>query len=142
MKMVNLTCPGCGRQMGLSADGKQASCPFCGSHALIDDERKHIVYDNAEQAGYEFEKGRQRAKAETGQQVQQVLVTYDDAGGYALQPQKKRKTWLWVLGWIFIFPVPATILIQRINLNVVTRIFLIILVWVLYFAIAGSGGKN
>lgn len=29
------------------------------------------------------------------------------------QPAKKRKTWLWVLGWIFFFPIPLTILIWK-----------------------------
>ena len=27
--------------------------------------------------------------------------------------KKKRKTWLWILGWIFFFPVPLTVLIYR-----------------------------
>jgi transcription elongation factor Elf1 len=142
MKLVAFTCPACGAQLSVDIENRKASCQYCGAAFPIDDEARHIQYDNAEQAGYEFEKGRQRAKAEIEPQVHQVFVAYDDTGDYAVQPQKKRKTWLWVLGWIFIFPVPATILIQRSNMNIVTRVFLIILVWVLYLAIAGSGGKN
>ena len=29
------------------------------------------------------------------------------------EPPKKRRTWLWVLGWIFCFPIPLTILMLR-----------------------------
>ena len=28
-------------------------------------------------------------------------------------PAKKRRTWLWVLGWIFCYPIPLTILLFR-----------------------------
>lgn len=59
------------------------------------------------------------------------------------QPVKKRKTWLWVLGWIFIFPIPLTILITRKqNLNTWVKIAIIAAAWIIYFAIGGSGGKT
>ena len=29
------------------------------------------------------------------------------------EPPRKRKTWLWVLGWLFVFPLPLTILLLR-----------------------------
>lgn len=57
----------------------------------------------------------------------------------AAQPVKKRKTWLWVLGWIFIFPVPLTILmIRNQNLNKWVRIGIIAAAWILYLIIAYS----
>ena len=36
--------------------------------------------------------------------------------------EKKRHTWLWVLGWICIFPLPLTILlVRKRNLNAVIK---------------------
>ena len=59
------------------------------------------------------------------------------------QPQKKRRTWLWVLGWIFIFPVPITILVLRKkDMNTVLQIFLILLAWLAFFAFAYMGNSN
>lgn len=55
----------------------------------------------------------------------------------AAQPTKKRKTWLWVLGWFFIFPVPLTILMVRNQkLNKLVKIGIIAVAWVLYLIIA------
>ena len=53
---------------------------------------------------------------------------------------KKRRTWLWVLGWIFMFPVPLTILLVRNKkMNVALKIVLIVVAWLAYFAIAAAG---
>ena len=54
----------------------------------------------------------------------------------AAQPAKKRRTVWWILGWIFIFPVPATILIYRSEkLPVWMKVLYIVLVWGLYVLI-------
>lgn len=59
------------------------------------------------------------------------------------QPVKKRKTWLWVLGWIFIFPVPLTILMLRNKtLDKKIKYGIIVAVWIGYFVIASVGGIN
>lgn len=59
-------------------------------------------------------------------------------------PPKKRKTWLWVLGWIFIFPVPLTMLIWRNNkMHRPLKIFLIIISWALYIGMVSTNeSKN
>lgn len=55
---------------------------------------------------------------------------------------KKRKTWLWVLGWICIFPVPLTILLVRNKrMNNIVKYVLIGLAWLIYLAI-GLGSKS
>ena len=104
MRLIDMTCPHCNALLRVDADNKRAICEYCGATILIDDEVRHVRYDNAEQAGYEFEKGRQRAQAETWRQPIQLEAEVN------YYPPKKRRTWLWVLGWIFIFPVPLTIL--------------------------------
>lgn len=57
--------------------------------------------------------------------------------------KKKRKTWLWVLGWICIFPVPLTILMlrkQKMKKN--TRYAAIAIAWIAYLIIGMAGGSK
>ena len=59
--------------------------------------------------------------------------------------QPKRKTWLWVLGWIFIFPLPLTlILLKKQNMNKGLKYGIIIAAWFVYaiMAIVGMTSKN
>lgn len=66
---------------------------------------------------------------------------YADTPNY--QPPKKRKTWLWVLGWICIFPVPLTILLLRKKqMNPVVKYGIIALAWILYLVIGISGNSD
>ena len=119
MQLVEMTCPSCGADLKLDADNVRAVCEYCGSEVLVDVAGRR----DAEQEGYEFEKGRQRAMAE-----------------YA--PPRKRSTWLWVLGWIFIFPGPVTILALRSKLKSWQKAAIIILVWAAYLAIGLYGDKK
>ena len=49
-------------------------------------------------------------------------------------------TWLWVLGWIFIFPVPLTVLLLRKKeMNSILKYGIIAVAWLLYLLIAFSG---
>ena len=121
MKLVAFTCPACGAQLNVDIEKQQASCQYCGATFPVDDEAQHIRYDNAEQAGDEFERGRQRAQAEfaqaqaraqgMGQQPYQIPLQVP--ASTQAPPKAKRKTWLWALGWLIIFPVPLTILMMR-----------------------------
>ena len=63
------------------------------------------------------------------------------------QPKPKRKTWLWVLGWLFMFPAPLTIIMLKNesvkqSLNPKVRYAIIAAAWLLYQAIGLSGGGN
>lgn len=145
MKLINLTCPNCGSQLQVDAENKQAQCAYCGNIMLIDDGVQHIQYDNAEKTGYEFEKGRQRAQAERRQQPVQT-----NPGKYWEQPhlkaqKKKSNIWLWVLGWIFFFPVPLTILLDR-NKSLPPKVKYGIIagVWIFVgiIGLAGGSGNN
>lgn len=56
---------------------------------------------------------------------------------------KKKNTWLWILGWLFIFPVPLTIIMlknQTINKNV--RIGIIVAAWLFYLVIVYGAANN
>ena len=141
MKLVNIKCPNCGSNLEIDAEAKQAFCTYCGSKLHVDDEVQHVQYDNAEETGYQFEKGRQRARAESGMynNVPQTVIVQH----VVPEKPKKKRTLLWVLGWIFIFPLPLTILLVRNKkMNKIVKIVLIALAWILYFGIAAAGGKT
>ena len=123
MKVVALTCPSCGAQMNVAQGQTNIRCRFCGAQIYLDDEvqrvEQHIKYDNAEEAGYSFERGRQRAQYEAGQGLnyQQTMAPtgWQQPQPVAMPPKKKSiwKMLLWGLGWLCIFPVPLTILLLR-----------------------------
>lgn len=55
--------------------------------------------------------------------------------------EKKRKTWLWILGWVFCFPIPLTILMLRNKtLSAAVRYAIIGLAWATLLLFAVSGG--
>ena len=137
MKIVSMVCPNCGASLQVDADQKNLTCSYCGNGLYVDDAVKHVQYDNAEETGYQFEKGRQRAQAEATRVQQQ---TFNMNFG---KPPKKRKTWLWVLGWIFIFPVPLTILMLRNQkLSKPVKIGIIVAAWIVYLIIGLVGGGS
>ena len=141
MKLIAFTCPSCGARLDVDVENKTATCQFCGANFPIEEEVQHFQMDGAAQAGYEFEKGRQRAQAEAAtQQVYNIPTSVQEEA-----PQKKRRTWLWVLGWIIIFPVPLTlIMLKKKDMNPKLRYGIIAAGWLVYFAIglSGSGGKS
>lgn len=55
-------------------------------------------------------------------------------------PEKKRHIWLWVLGWIGIFPLPLTILlVRKRNLNAVIKYGAMTTAWLFYLMIVMAG---
>lgn len=66
MRILNIDCPACGALMRVDMQQKKLFCDYCGKVMLIDDEVRHVQFDNAYDAGYRFEQGRQRAKKEFG----------------------------------------------------------------------------
>lgn len=141
VKIVNLTCPGCGARLEVDMDRKMAFCSYCGAALPVDDEIQKVQLDGAEKAGYEFEKGRQRAQAEAAQaSSQSQQASYQPA---PQEPPKKRKTWLWVLGWICIFPVPLTIImLNKKDMSKKARYGIIAAGWILYLLIGLGGGGS
>ncbi len=139
MRLVNMTCPNCGAQLQVDADRKQIFCEHCGTRLLIQEDIQHIRYDNAEDAGYQFEKGRQRAKAELQEDIKRVTTPPTKQK----PTKKKRRTWLWVLGWIFIFPVPVTILmLRKKELKPIIKYGIIAIAWIIYLGISATGNSD
>ena len=137
MKLTSMICPRCGAPIRIPDNAKRVICEYCDSPITIEQTVEPADYSNAEEAGYNFEKGRMRAQAENPAVTQQVQ--YD----YAPVQKKKRHTFWWVMGWIFIFPIPATILIVRSKkMPWWAKTLLILLVWGIYLAIGMSGGTS
>ena len=69
MKTMPLTCPSCGGRMELSADGKEAVCPYCGLRVLIEKEdiaqkeyERRLAHARAEEDIREFQRKKQRGR--------------------------------------------------------------------------------
>lgn len=137
MKLTTMDCPRCGAPIQVPNHAKNVVCEYCNSTIAVESDSGQVDLSNAEEAGYNFEKGRQRAQAEQQPVVQQVQYEYVPV------QKKKRHTFWWVMGWIFIFPIPATILIVRSKkMHWIVKALLILLVWGIYLAIGMSGSAN
>ena len=64
MKLVELECQNCGAALKIEEGTDTVICPYCKASYKIDDEAQHIKYDDMENSGYEFEKGRIKAQKE------------------------------------------------------------------------------
>lgn len=139
MKLVDMKCPNCGSDLKVDMVTKGCTCEYCGAKLLIDDETVHVKYDNAEESGYQFEKGRQRAQKEAAYTARINL----DQPMQQKQPKKKSKIWLWILGWICIFPLPFTILmIRKKNMKPAIKYGIITVAWIVYILIGLSGSSD
>lgn len=86
-------CPSCGVKAGETAK----RCPRCG---------KNYFSAACPDCGY-------LPGAEAAAEPRfDPAVLLDSISSIAV-PEKKRRTWLWVLGWIFCYPIPLTVLIFR-----------------------------
>ncbi len=168
MKLIELLCPRCGAMLKVDTSSKQAYCEHCSTIFLIDDEVKRIRVDDAEEVGYKFEKGRQRAQSEKGRSTYSEYSQKDSAArsdyrsdaysDYKHQAdpepssyeppappkpeEKKKPAWhivFWILGWIFIFPIPLIFLISRgkkTREGEGGRIFIVLIAIIIYMIIA------
>ena len=131
MKLVELKCKNCGAILKVEPESDEITCKYCQTKFKIDDEVKHVKFEDMEQNGYEFEKGRIRAQQEA-KQINNNAYT----NNYV--QKEKNNTWLWVLGWIFCFPIPLTILIWRSKWEKKTKIIVTIVMWILILIIGYS----
>ncbi len=66
MKFVEFKCPACGAALKTDLSRDVMFCEYCGKKIILDDEAVHIKvsFDNAREAGYEFENGRMDAHSD------------------------------------------------------------------------------
>lgn len=141
MKLIQLRCPQCGGNLEVFDNVKQAHCPFCNSDVLIDDEVNHIQFDNSAAAGYEFEMGRIKAQREVARQ--QAEYEHERILAQQEYDRKQKNLKWWILGWIFVFPIPLTILLVKTKkLNPIVKAILIAVLWVAVIIFGAVNAKN
>ena len=69
MRLVELKCKNCGANLEIDEGEEIVNCPYCNATYKIDDEAQHIKYDDMENSGYEFEKGRIKAQKESFENI-------------------------------------------------------------------------
>ena len=118
--MMIKVCPNCGAPVHIKS--KKSCCDYCGTAMTLSDIELRTLEDEAPKACAEAEAP--AAMAESAEPA----------------AEKKRKTWLWVLGWIFIFPVPVTIIVVKSKkLPKVAKAVIIVAVWLFYMALGTAG---
>ncbi|MBO6061894.1 MAG: hypothetical protein J6P98_07260, partial [Clostridia bacterium] len=109
----------------------------------VDDEVRRIEFDNPHKAGYQFEMGRIHAQREAASVDARAQQMYYELGGRPAEAgrteKRKRHTFWWVMGWIFIFPIPVTILcIRSKKMKLWLKIPLILAAWAFYLLLASG----
>lgn len=128
MKLIEMKCKNCGAKLKVNPEEKDANCQFCGAEFKIDDETIHHKLDDAEQMGYELEKGKIRAREE----AKEAKHAEESAILIAQEEEKRRKKIIiwWIIGWIICFPIPLTILIWKSSWDKNKKIIVTIILWV------------
>ena len=143
-----MKCPNCGAEIN-----NTDFCEFCGSQITTEMQKKqeqlnkngcpkcgstNIKFTREKLGETKSKKGTQVIRATTG--------ICNDCGHtwHTNDTPKKRKTWLWVLGWIFMFPAPLSfLLLRKKNMNNILKYGIIAVAWIIYFIfVANNGGKN
>ena len=84
MKIVEFKCPACGASLKADISRDVMYCEYCGKKLILDDEAVHIkmTFDNAREAGYEFEQGRMNAQSNNTQseieKIQRMIKAFSE----------------------------------------------------------------
>lgn len=62
MKLLELKCKNCGAALKVKPDTTDIHCTHCKASYKLDDEFQHIKFDDMEKAGYDYERGKQKAR--------------------------------------------------------------------------------
>ncbi len=145
-----MKCPNCGAEI---ANGSK-TCEFCGTHITYDmlREQEQLSKKGCPKCGSSnitFTRENQgEIRGRKAKKVVHTTVGYCKDCGYTWAPEmekpKKRRTFLWILGWIFIFPVPLTILmLRKKELKPAIKYGVIAAAWIIYLILVlVSRGNN
>lgn len=92
-KLIQTICTHCGAPMKVRPTSRQIVCEYCGATSVLDKNPWQVEYVNSEQAGYEFEQGRIRAREET--EVQRQDAKHSTEVSMKLRGAGKEKTSWW-----------------------------------------------
>lgn len=110
-------------------------CPYCGAETQK---------DICEFCGSEIPKEKTPTTVNITNNYYNSAPNTGDAGQIPNNNHKKKKhLFLWIIGWLFIFPVPLTIIMLRAKkLKPVFRYVIIAFAWIIYFVIGFSGTSD
>ena len=136
-----MKCPNCG------AETKGSVCEYCGSE-LPTQKKTGVCCNKCGSTNIAFRRENQgEIRGKNTKQIVHRTVGYcKDCGNTWFVSEdvpKKRKTWLWVLGWICIFPLPLTILLLRKkDMKPALKYGILAVAWIVYLLIAVSGNSS
>ena len=153
--VFSMKCPSCGAETSgkfceycgseMPKEKVVGKCPKCGD-ANVSFKRERVgTATQSRSHKNAFGNGR------NGHSVSQTAyrtVGICQSCGYTWNPnggsqRSGKKTWLWVLGWICIFPLPLTILmLRKKNMKPAVKYGIIAVAWLLFFAIGSSGNSE
>ncbi len=143
---VPAQCTNCGGELTVDPTQDAAVCKYCGTPFIVskavqnyniqhntyqtnivNDQRKGAVESILSYASERQDKKQQRLDEERRRNEENA--------------KKNKKTILWVLGWIFIFPVPLTILMLRFKtMNKKIKFGIIAAAWIIYLILVLTNG--
>lgn len=144
-----MKCKYCGGEI----DNNTNVCQFCGSSISLEErkEQEQLNKQGCPKCGssnisFMREKtGTAKGKKGTTNLYKTTGICNDCGHTWTTDATKKSKIWLWVLGWIFIFPLPLTILLLRKkNMKPALKYGIIAGAWVVFllFVIIYNAGKT
>lgn len=144
----NKICEYCGTEIPPEqpqVDDNIGKCPKCGS-SNIDFEREKVATERQYRSRKNYVGSGRHGKSVSQSTYRTIGVCQHC--GYTWNPNANKsksnsKTWLWVLGWILIFPVPLTILLLRKqDMKPAVKYGIMAVAWILFLVIALSGGTG
>lgn len=141
MKLVELKCKNCGGILKVQPGTTDIHCEHCKTNYKLDDEAQHIKYDDMGKAGYDYEKGKLKARQEHELEKQRQKIEAQQAAAKA-EKDAKMKKWI-ILAWIFFFPFMFTYwLWAKGTLDKRIKIILTVGVWLFFIIVGTSSGSN
>lgn len=145
-----MKCQNCGAEI----DSQATTCSYCGSSISYEMRREqeqvnkqgcpkcgssNISFSREKQGDYKGKKGTTVVRSTVGVCKDCGHTWYVEGSS----TPKKAPLWLWVLGWIFIFPLPLTvIMLRKKDMNPKLKYGIIAASWVIYLLIAFGARSN
>lgn len=145
-----MKCPSCGADI----ESNSKKCSYCGASITYSmrREQEQVNKEGCPKCGssnIQFKRenhGELRGKK--SKKIIHKTVGFCKDCGYTWYPSSgndtsKNKTWLWILGWLFIFPLPLTILLLRKKeMKPALKYGIIAAAWLVYLLIGIGGNSN
>lgn len=127
MKLISLECPYCNANIEVNAELTQGTCNYCGRSFLIENELKKRR-EMSEQDGYDFEKGRMKAKKEEEQREKDRIAKETEKNNKELAAIRSNN----IAGFWVTFTISMIVSIVLFSLQSLMSFFALYLYFILY----------